>query len=133
MNFQVWNNYRSDNLFGEISYKSKAVSLGYMDKNWLITFGVIALAVAYPLIDQGLEERPELESYLTVEESDVKENGTKFLRYSNMTESQKQVFTEELETDNNTLIPKDVRFQAWIENRYVKYQNNTYRVAVAEN
>lgn len=104
-----------------------------MDKNWLITFGVIALAVAYHVIDQGLEERPEPESYLTVEESDVKENGTKFLRFSNMTESQKQVFTEELETDNNTLIPKDVRFQAWIENRYVKYQNNTYRVAVAEN
>jgi hypothetical protein len=104
-----------------------------MDRNWLITFGVIALAVAYPLIDQGLEESPEPKSYLTVEESDVKENGTKFLRFSNMTESQKQVFKEELETENNTLIPKDVRSQAWIENRYVKYQNNTYRVAVAEN
>jgi hypothetical protein len=65
-----------------------------MDSNWLITFGVIALAVAYPLIDQGLEERPEPESYLTVEESDVRENETEFLRFSNMTESQKQVFTE---------------------------------------
>ena len=75
----------------------------------MITFGVIALAVAYPVIDQGLEEKPEPESYLTVEESDVNDGETQFLRFGKMTESQKQVFTEELQTDNNTLIPKDVR------------------------
>lgn len=104
-----------------------------MDRNWLITFGVIALAVAYPVIDQGLEEKPEPESYLTVEESDVNNGETQFLRFGKMTESQKQVFIEELQTDNNTLIPKDVKSQAWIDDKYVMYQNETYRVAVAEN
>lgn len=104
-----------------------------MDRKWLITFGVIVLAAAYPVIDQALEESPEPKSYLTVEESTVNETENQFLKFSNMTESQKQVVTEELETENNTIIPKDVRSQAWIDNRYVKYQNITYRVAVAEN
>ena len=104
-----------------------------MDRNWLIAFAVIVLSGAYPLIDQGLEGRPEPGAYLTVEESEVNENGTEFLSFGNMTESQKQVFTEELETDNSTLIPKNVRSQAWIDKKYVMYQNETYRVAVAEN
>lgn len=104
-----------------------------MDRNWLIAFAVIVLAGAYPLIDQGLEEGPEPGAYLTVEESEVNENGTEFLSFGNMTESQRQIFTEELETDNSTLIPKNVRSQAWIDKKYVMYQNETYRVAVAEN
>ena len=104
-----------------------------MERPWLITFGVIVLAAAYPLVDQDAEKIPSPESYLTVEESDVRENGSKILRFEEMTESQKQVFIEELETDNKTLTPENVKLQDWIEKEYVNYQNSTYQVAVAQN
>ena len=104
-----------------------------MERPWLIIFGVIVLAATYPLVDQDAEEIPGPESYLTVEESDVRENGSEILRFEGMTEGQKQVFIEELVTDNRTLIPENVKLQDWIEKEYVNYQNSTYQVAVAQN
>jgi hypothetical protein len=104
-----------------------------MERSWIIAFGVIVLAAFYSLFDQGLGEKPEPGAYLTIEDYSGGENLSEFTRFSNLTDGQQNAVTEELETENRTLIPEDVRFQAFIENRYLRYQNNTYNIAVAEN
>jgi len=96
----------------------------------MILGGVILVASGLIV---GTHTRPETQSYLTVEVSQGNQENITVVPYSNMSDSQKQVFEAQINNSNITTIPENTDNQFWIENRYVRYQNTTYTVAVAEN
>jgi len=53
------------------------------------------------------------------------------VRYANLTPDQQRVFDRARTADGNVAIPEDVDEQVWIDSRYVRYQNRTYRATVA--
>lgn len=97
----------------------------------MMVLGGVILVSSGLIVDAS--SSPEPQSYLTVEVSQGNQENITVVPYSNMSDSQKQVFETQINNSSITAIPENTDNQFWIENRYVRYQNTTYTVAVAEN
>ena len=70
--------------------------------------------------------------YLSVEKVDGDESRDQTIAFSNLNSGQQRVFEAALSDETTSeRIPDDVNEQVWVENRYVRYENQTYAVAVA--
>ena len=97
----------------------------------MMILGGVVLVASGLIVDSP--SRPEPQAYLDVEVFQGSKDNITVAPYSNMSDPQKQVFESQVNNSNITSIPENTDNQFWIENRYVRYQNTTYTVAVAEN
>ncbi len=108
-----------------------------MNRRRLVAVGVLVVALGGAAVLGAttlLDPAPGGTSYyLFVDpaspEQTPSENET--VRYANLTPEQQRVFDRARTADGNVAVPADVNEQVWIDNRYVRYQNRTYRATVA--
>lgn len=93
----------------------------------VIVLGVIGVGV-FTLTTFG--HGPGSSEELHVSQSSDGEIDGNVLAYEDMTNEQQQIFTAAV-PDGRESIPNDVDESVWIDNRGIRYQNETYSVAVA--
>ena len=104
-----------------------------MDRRYWFALGALVL-VAVPLVGLAVGDfhaGPNGAS-LHVEASERDIPATETVRYDLLSAEQRQVFERALDSDEGYVsIPQGMNRTVWIENRGVRYESETYVVAVA--
>ncbi|MFB6297919.1 MAG: hypothetical protein ABEH56_05305 [Salinirussus sp.] len=70
-------------------------------------------------------------SYLDVNRVESPGPANQTVAFSELSADQQRVFERALQAEDLVAIPDDVDRNVWIQHRYVRYENDTYEVAVA--
>ncbi|ESS07430.1 MAG: hypothetical protein A07HB70_00380 [uncultured archaeon A07HB70] len=96
----------------------------------VVALGSVAIFGATTLLDPA----PGADTYyLFVDPASPDETPSddEMVRYANLSPGQQRVFDRARTTNESAAIPSEVDEQVWIDSQYVRYQNRTYRAAVA--
>lgn len=104
-----------------------------MDRGRKLALGVaVTVWVLAGLAGVALFRPAPARAHLAVHEAGTVPANASTIGYDQLTESQRRVFERALASDDGeATVPSTVDADVWSANGYVRYENATYRVAVA--
>lgn len=103
-----------------------------VSRRWTVAFVIVILVITVG-VELGLDSiTPDQESQydLHVTQANGNVSSDEIVQFEELTPGQQRVFKDAL-LQGNTDVPDTVSVQLWIDNRYVRYQDRTYRTAVS--
>ena len=91
---------------------------------------ILVITTGVGLVLNSISSNRGSQYNLHVTQADGNISSDEVVQFDELTSGQQDVFEAAL-SQGNTNVPDDVSIQIWVDNRYVQYQNQTYRVAVS--